>query len=107
MVKVTAVESIPSHFNVPSSRNVSVLQQHSVSSLLQFSTTIFLPETDFVLFLAVLENSLLPNGLRQLTRDVKSDVRTINFISDVIFVPPRKTPNDVRKMSLCDVKCQK
>ena len=74
-----------------------------LSLLLQFSTTIFLPETDFVLFLALLENSVLPNGLRQLTRDVKSDVRIISFISNVIFVPPLKTPNDVRKMSLCDV----
>ena len=27
----------------------------------------------------------LTHGLRRLTRDVKSDVRTLNFISDVIF----------------------
>ena len=51
-------------------------------------------ETDFVLFLAVLENEL-----RQLTRDVKSDVRTLNFKSDVTFAPPQKTPNDVQKRS--------
>ena len=37
------------------------------------------------------------HGLGQLTRDVKSDVRNLNFRSDVIFAPPRKTPNDVRK----------
>ena len=34
----------------------------------------------------------LAHELRQLTRDVKSDVRTLNFISDVINVAPRKTP---------------
>ena len=38
-------------------------------------------ETEFVLFLAVLKNR---------SRDVKSDVRIINFRSDVIFAPPRK-----------------
>ena len=45
---------------------------------------------------------ILAHGLRQLTRDVKSDVRT----RDVIFASPRNSPNDVRKSSLCDVKCQ-
>ena len=35
------------------------------------------------------EKFCLAHGLRQLTRDVKSDVRTLNFISDVTFVPPR------------------
>ena len=44
----------------------------------------------------------LAHGLRQLTCDIKHDVR-----SDVFFAPPRKTHNDVLKMSLCDVKCQK
>ena len=29
--------------------------------------------------------------------DVKSDVGTLNFRSDVIFAPPRKTPYDVQK----------
>ena len=45
----------------------------------------------------------LAHGLRQLTRDMKHDVRNLNFRSDVTFAPPRKTPNDVRKRSLCDV----
>ena len=58
-------------------------------------------ETEFVLFLAVLDH-----GLGQLIRDVKSDVRTLNFRSDVIFTPSRKTPNNVRKRSSCDVKCR-
>ena len=49
----------------------------------------------------------LANGLRQLTRDAKSDVRTLNFRTDVIFASPRKPPNDDRKRSLCNVKCQK
>ena len=49
----------------------------------------------------------LPHGLRHLTRDDKSDVRILNFISDVTYALPRKTPNDVRRRSLCDVKCRK
>ena len=49
----------------------------------------------------------LVHGLRQFTRDVKHDVRTLNFRSDVTSAPSRKTPNDVLKMSLRDVKCQK
>ena len=49
----------------------------------------------------------LVHGLGHLSRDVNSDVRTLNFGSDVIFAQTRKTPNDVRKRSLCDVKCQK
>ena len=44
-------------------------------------------------------------GLRQLTRNVKSDVRNLKFRGDVTFAPPRKTPKGVRKESLCDVKC--
>ena len=30
----------------------------------------------------------LAHWLRQLTRDIKSDVRTLNFKSDIIFAPP-------------------
>ena len=45
---------------------------------------------EFVLFLAMLENFYLAHGLRQLIRNVKCDVRTLNFMSDVIFAPPRK-----------------
>ena len=48
----------------------------------------------------------LAHRLRQLTRDVKSEGRILNCRSDVIFAQPRKTPNDVQKRSLCDVKCQ-
>ena len=47
------------------------------------------------------------HGLRQLTRDVKCEVRILNFRSDVTYALPRKTPNDVRIKPLCDVKCQK
>ena len=64
-------------------------------------------ETELDLFLAVLEVSVFAHRLRQLTRDVKSDVRTLNFRSDVTFAAPLKTPKGVRKRSLCDVKCQK
>ena len=37
----------------------------------------------------------LAHGMRQLTRDVKSDVNTLNFRCDVTYVPPLKTSNDV------------
>ena len=46
----------------------------------------------------------LAHGLRRPPRGVKSDVRTLNFRSDVTYAPPRKTPNDVGNRSLCDVK---
>ena len=36
----------------------------------------------------------LAHGLRQLIRDVKSDVRILNFRSDVTYSLKRKTPND-------------
>ena len=51
----------------------------------------------------------LARGLRQLILDVKSDVRILNFRTDVTIATPRKLPNDVRKRSLCDknAKCQK
>ena len=45
-------------------------------------------------------------GLRQLMRDVESYVRTQNVRGDVTYASP-KTPNDVRRRSLHDVKCQK
>ena len=51
---------------------------------------------------------LLCPGLRQLARDVKNDVRTLNVISDVVtFAPPRKTPNGVQERLLCEVKGKK
>ena len=43
----------------------------------------------------------------KLTREVKSDVRTLNLRSDVIFASPRKTPNEVWKSWSSDVKCKK
>ena len=42
----------------------------------------------------------LAHGLRQLTRDVKREIRILSFISDV----NTKTLIDVQKRSLCDVK---
>ena len=64
-------------------------------------------ETEYVLFLAVLENSVLPMGWDSSHATLKSDVRTLNFRNNVIFARPRKTQNDCWKRSLCDVKCQK
>ena len=37
---------------------------------------------------------------------VKSKLITLNFGDDVIYAIPRKRPNDVRKRSFCDLKCQ-
>ena len=47
----------------------------------------------------------LAHELGQLTRDVKSDVRILNFRRDVTYALPRS--NDIRRRSLYDVKCQK
>ena len=45
----------------------------------------FLPmRQEFALFSEMLENCLT-HGLRQLTRDVKSNIRTLNFRSEVTF----------------------
>ena len=49
----------------------------------------------------------LTHELGQLTRDVKSDVRILDFRSDVFLAQQRKTPNDVWIKSLCDIKCLK
>ena len=50
----------------------------------------------------------LAHGLRQLTREVKSDARRkSNFRSGVTYAAPRKTRNDVKGRLLCDVKGQK
>ena len=62
-------------------------------------------ETEFALFLAVLENSVLPMGCNSSYVTV-NDVRTLNFISDVTSVTT-KTPNYVWRKSFCDVKCEK
>ena len=49
----------------------------------------------------------LAHGMRQLTRDIKGDVKTLYFSNDVIYALLRKAQNDVRRRSFCDVKCHK
>ena len=49
----------------------------------------------------------LAHGLTQPTNDAISDVRTLKFISDVTYAATRKTPNEVQRRSLFDIKCQK
>ena len=49
-------------------------------------------------------NFYLAHGLRQLTYDIRPDVRTLNFRSDVIFAQPQITRNNVQKRLLCDLK---
>ena len=63
--------------------------------------------TEFVLFYSEAVKIGLADGWRQFKRDVKKNVRTLNFKSDVTYLPLRKTRNDVRRRSLCDVKWQK
>ena len=66
-------------------------------------TPMFLPMRQSLFYICSAGKFCFAHGLRQLTRGVKSDVRTINFISDVTT----KTPNDARGRSLCDLYCQK
>ena len=67
----------------------------------------FLPMRQSCSILSGAEKFCLASGLRQLICDVKHDVRTLNFRSDVTFAQPQKTQNDVQKRSLCDVKCHR
>ena len=46
----------------------------------------------------------LAHGLRQLTPNVKHDIRTLDITSDLTFAP-RKAPNDACIRLLWDVKC--
>ena len=64
-------------------------------------------ETEFVVFIAVLENSAWPMDWdsSHATSTVTSEFQ--NFRGDVTYLPPLKTPNDVRRRSLCDINCQK
>ena len=57
--------------------------------------------------LSVAVEFCLAQRLGHLTLNVKSVMRTLNFKSDVTYEPARKIPNDIRKWSLCDVKCQR
>ena len=66
----------------------------------------FTSEAESVPFFSGAGKFCLAHGLTQLTRDVKSEVRTLNFRSDVAYLPTRKTPNDVRSRSLSDQKCE-
>ena len=56
---------------------------------------IFLPMTQVCSILAVMENSVLLMSWN--SSHAKSDARTLNFRSDVTFVQPGKTPNDIRR----------
>ena len=66
-------------------------------------------ETEFVLFLAVLENSVLPMGLDSSHATLNVTymyVKILNFRRRHLFTT-RKTPTDVGRGSLCDVKGHK
>ena len=76
--------------NINSLRNLAAIAKHDD----------FLPMRQNLFYFRGAGNICLANGLRQLTRNVKHDVRTLNFRSDVDFAPARKTPNDVLRKSL-------
>ena len=68
----------------------------------------FLPMRQNLSYLAVLENCVSPMGWDSSHAKLKvSSELLISEVMSVSFPPPRKTPNDVRNRSLCDVKCQK
>ena len=66
----------------------------------------FLPMRQILFYFSGAGKFCLAHELRQLRRDVKHIFKTLNFRSDVTFAPTPETPNDIRKRSLCDVKCQ-
>ena len=66
----------------------------------------FTCKTELVL-LAVLENSVLPMGWDSSNATFNSDVITLNVIVTSLLHHHEKKTNDVRKMSSCDIKCQK
>ena len=82
---------------------VSYLSMSKFPSIAKIEQTLsnreenFLPMRQNLFYFSGAGNFCLAHGLGRLTRDVKSDVRTLNFGSDVIFAPPQKIPNDVRK----------
>ena len=67
---------------------------------------IFLPMRQNFFFFSGARQFCLGHRLRQLTRAVKSDVRTLNFRSDVIFAPREKHRMTFGKRSLCDVNAK-
>ena len=78
--------------------DLSLCNSHAISFLTY--------ETEFVLFLVMLENSVLSMGWDSSHETLK--VTSELLISKVMsLLPPWKTLNDVWKMWLCDVKCQK
>ena len=72
-----------------------------------FSASFLTYETEFVLFLVVLENPVLPMGFYSSHAEVKSNNRTLNYRIDIFFESPRKTPNDVRKKVVMQRKMSK
>ena len=56
----------------------------------------FLPMRQSLFSFSGAETFCLSHGLRQLTCDVNSDVRIINFRSDVTYLIPQKTLNNVK-----------
>ena len=83
-----------------------------VSLVCSFLPNVFLScfflayETEFVVFLAVLEILSCPWAETAHMRRSKRR-QNPNFRTDVTNAPPRKTSNDFRRNSLCGVKCQK
>ena len=54
---------------------------------------VLVAKMDQTFYLKTAGKFCLAHGLRQLIRDVKRDVRTLNFTGDVTYAAPGKTPN--------------
>ena len=57
----------------------------------------FLPKRPSFFYFSGAGKFCLAHGLRKLTRDIRSDVRTLNFRSDVTYLTQQKSLNDVRR----------
>ena len=69
---------------------------------LNFVKTFFLPKRQSLFYFNGAGKFCLDHGLRQLTCDVNSDVRTLKSGGDVTYAQPRRTSNDIRRWP---IKC--
>ena len=90
------VSDVCKHVTSLSVPRVSYLSMSKFPSIAKIEQTLSNREENFLLmrqnlfYFSGAGKFCLAHGLGQLTRDVKSDVRTLNFGSDVIFAPPQK-----------------
>ena len=72
-----------------------------------WKTSVFFPVRQSLFYFLSGAGKFSPaHGLRQLTCDGKSGVESLNFMSHATCIRHHEKPNDVRRRSLCDIKCQ-